>query len=281
MVHKTGLIKASVFGVITITLGLLMACGGTVLTPLPPTPAAPTAPAAPLLAKPTVVPTIPKPDPAALAEPTPTPLDPTVAPELTPTPLDPTVGAVEFAIYKLNPGYEEARILQDNGQMNQKDLYGRYFKPVEDPYYIYILQQDSTDAVDVIFPNDSFSARTNPVPAGEEVWVPRDFNNWFYLDENKGQESILLVATRERNAGLEELVLSPPQPGEISKDDFREALRQSLINSQEASASRGIGGVIQKKASSLIFPDGNIRNVDVAAIGGTVDYVYKIGFEHK
>jgi hypothetical protein len=274
MVHKTGSIKASVFGVITITLGLLVACGGTVLTPLPPTEPTP-APAATLLAEPTVVPAVPTPEPTPQSEPTPTPLDPTV------TPLDSTVGAVEFAIYKLNPGNDEARILQDNGTMNQKDLYGVYFKPVEDPYYIYILQQDSTDAVDVIFPNDSFSAQTNPVPAGKEVWVPRDFNNWFYLDENKGQEAILLVATRERNAGLEELVLSPPQPGEVSKDDFREALRQSLINSQEASASRGIGGVVQKKASALIFPDGNIRNVDVAAIGGSVDYVYKIGFEHK
>jgi hypothetical protein len=274
MVRKTGSIKASVFGVITITLGLLVACGGTVLTPLPPTEPTP-APAATLLAEPTVVPAVPTPEPTPQSEPTPTPLDPTV------TPLDSTVGAVEFAIYKLNPGNDEATILQDNGNMNQNDLYGVYFKPVEDPYYIYILQQDSTDAVDVIFPNDSFSAQTNPVPAGEEVWVPRDFNNWFYLDENKGQEAILLVATRERNAGLEELVLSPPQPGEVSKDDFREALRQSLINSQEASASRGIGGVVQKKASSLIFPDGNIRNVDVAAIGGSVDYVYKIGFDHK
>lgn len=279
MVHKTSSIKASVFGVITITLGLLMACGGTDLTPIPPT----QAPAA--LSKPTVVPTtvpaVPTPEPPPRSKPTPTPLDPTVGPELTPIPLDPTVGAVEFAIYKLNPGNDEAIILQDNGEMNQEDLYGVYFKPVEDPYYIYILQQDSTDAVDVIFPNDSFSARTNPVPAGEEVWVPRDFNNWFFLDENKGQEAILLVATRERNPGLEALVLSPPQPGEVSKDDFREALRQSLINSQEASTSRGIGGVVKKRASSLIFPDGNIRNVDVSAIGGTVDYVYKIGFEHK
>ena len=285
MPQKTSSVKTCFLGVVTILLGLLAgACGGEVLTPFPtsqkvsPTIAVSTITVPAITSQPEVHPTAVAGDATveqAASE------QSTAAEQAAPDTPEASAGTIDFAIYKLEPNSEEATVLKDAGEMTQDDLYGIYFKPVDHPYFIYILQQDSTDAVDIIFPNASYSSRTNPVLAGEEVWVPRDFNNWFYLDENKGQEAILLVATRERNLDLEALVLTPPQPGELSKDDFKEALRQSLINSQVASETRGLGGVVAKKASTLIFPDGNIRNVDVDAIGGTVDYVYKVGFEHK
>lgn len=87
--------------------------------------------------------------------------------------------------------YQES-LLQDGDVMTQQDSYAIEFQS-ETRAYIYIYQTDSVGQMFQIFPNTDFSAKRNPLKAGQFYRLPES-NNWFFLDENVGKEEIIVLA---------------------------------------------------------------------------------------
>ncbi len=97
------------------------------------------------------------------------------------------------------------------------------FTPSEDDVYIYIFMTDSHNNVARLFPTDDFkgaaSSNKNPIKKGQQYFIPSASKS-FQLDNNIGEESIYLIATRQADAVLEnqyKAMLSAQQANEIEK----------------------------------------------------------------
>ena len=250
------------------------ACGGdapklTVLTPTPipqaaataitPEPAIekePTTQVIPPTSEPVTQAAAPSPEPPAPTEPS------AESPESTPIEL-------RLIIMKRAPD-DTVTVLEEGGVLTGDDFYGIFFEPAEDSW-VYILQQDSTTAIDVLFPNPDFSDLTNPVPGGTAVWIPKNVNNWFHLDQNIGAESFFVVASKEQNQELETIIAGHQ----------REVLLGPLAGFLQSDA-RGVGGSKKLDKEPKILPDGSTLELEQQLLQGEGDnFVYALRFEHK
>ena len=259
MLRNSNLLKVFTLAASIVVL-FAVACGGSeelvaitpTATPVPPTPTP--------IPTPTLVPPTPIPAPVLEAAP---------VPQVTVIASDPNL-ELSVVIAKRNPD-NTVSVLKSGGELTSEDHYGIFFRPTTDAF-IYIFQQDSSNAIDVLFPNPDYSPQSNPVPAGTEVWVPNDIDSWFFLDDNVGQEAFMVVASRERNDELESILNRPQTPG----GDLSLWLQ---------SGSRGVGGVKKSETAAVALPDG--ANVDLAETllgleqGEGGDFIYKVPFEHK
>ena len=161
-------------------------------------------------------------------------------------------------------------LLEKDGVLTSDDHYGIFFEPEADAW-VYILQRDSTTAIDVLFPNPNFSDQTNPVPGGTPVWIPRDVDNWFILDENIGPESFFVVAAKERDDDLEALIASPERVEVLG------GLAVLL-----GKRTRGLGGVEKLKAQPRVLPDGSTVPLEQQLLRSEEDsFVYALPFKHE
>ncbi len=187
--------------------------------------------------------------------------------ETPPAPSEEDTVGLKLVIMKRNPD-NTITVLENGSQMTAGDLYSIFFQPEEDAY-VYVLQQDSSKSIQVHFPNPENSDQTNPVPAGTEVWVPKDIKHWFFLDENVGQETMMVVAARERRPELEKLIGGvATKPGELASWLF--------------SPDRGSGGVRKTEEKPIALSDGTKVDLIESIVEGSGDeFVYKLDFEHK
>ena len=236
-----------------------VACGGNTreLTQLTPTP----------VLDPTVAPTKGEPATATVTAPTTVPTKPATE---TSAPTKPPIGIeLRLIIMKRAPN-DIVTVLEEGGVLTADDFYGIFFEPPADSW-VYILQQDSTGAISVLFPNPAFSDLTNPLSAGTPVWIPKDFNNWFFLDQNVGRESFFVVASKDRHKELESLI-SGDQRGDVLGPLAK------LLGEGE----RGLGGVETLKKEPKLLPDGNSPVLEEQLLRGEGDnFVYSLEFEHK
>lgn len=100
------------------------------------------------------------------------------------------------------------RLVHPGMTLTSDHLYGVYLRPAED-CFAYVFQADSAGQVQLIFPNSHFHTDGNRLSAREERWVPND-QELYELDENKGIETIYVVASREPLPELEEPVGTAP-----------------------------------------------------------------------
>jgi hypothetical protein len=74
--------------------------------------------------------------------------------------------------------------------------------------YVYVYQIDSAGNIFKLFPGSSYldpdERFDNPVEPGKLYWIPKK-NGWLVLDKQEGEEKIFVVASRSRNAKLEDL----------------------------------------------------------------------------
>ena len=95
---------------------------------------------------------------------------------------------------------------------NGSDLYsGQNFQVGFRPYatsYVYVYQIDTQGNICKLFPGgdhlDSGNSMENPLKSGQIYWIPGK-DAWLRLDDQKGKEKIYVVASRSRNALLEDL----------------------------------------------------------------------------
>lgn len=277
--ETTILAKLPVSGALLMaTAAFAIACGGgapklTVLTPTPITQAAANAitPEAAIETKPATQVIPPTSDSVTQAvAPTPEP------PAATESPTESSAESPENSLLELRliimkrAPDDTVTVLEEGGVLTADDFYGIYFEPVEDSW-VYILQQDSSAAIDVLFPNPDFSDYANPVPAGTAVWIPKDVNNWFFLDQNIGTESFFVVASKERNQELETIIAGHQ----------REVLLGPLAGFLQSDA-RGVGGSKKLEKEPKLLPDGSTLELEQQLLQGEGDnFVYSLRFEHK
>ena len=165
---------------------------------------------------------------------------------------------------------DNVTLLKKDGALTGKDHYGIFFEPTADAW-VYVLQRGSTQSIDVLFPNPAFSEQTNPVPAGTGVWVPKDVNTWFKLDENIGPESFFVVAAREQDKDLEAIIARPERVAVLGG-------LESLLKQKE----RGVGGSEKLDEEPRILSDGSTIQLEQHLLHADGDdFVYALPFEHK
>jgi outer membrane protein OmpA-like peptidoglycan-associated protein len=86
-------------------------------------------------------------------------------------------------------------ILPENATLTRRDGYAVEFTP-QDNAYVYVCQADAYGHIDTLFPNPDYGTDTNPATSDQLYRVPT-FGRWFYLDDNKGREHIVVIAHRQ------------------------------------------------------------------------------------
>jgi|GEM_PF-2396786 len=89
---------------------------------------------------------------------------------------------------------KEVLDLFDGQTLTSRDNYSISFIP-DQTCHVYVFQKDSHGKMTTLFPNPEFSEKSNPVSAAELYRLPG--NDWLYLDENKGKEEIIALASPE------------------------------------------------------------------------------------
>jgi serine/threonine protein kinase len=99
--------------------------------------------------------------------------------------------------------------------------------------YIYILNQDSRGRQYLLFPVEGLE-KSNPVPAGDGVLLPKDRRGGWVVDTAGGEDTLLVIASRAPLPFAEVLIAGLDQPG----DGVPIPLHTDM-----ATRLRGIGGL--------------------------------------
>ena len=197
----------------------------------------------------------------------------TKAEEPTATTVAPTPGdgpiELRLMIMKRSPN-NTVTVLKEGDEMTADDFYGIFFETPVDAW-VYVLQQDSTGAISVLFPNPAYSEQVNPLSGGTPVWIPKDYNNWFFLDQNVGRESFFVIASKEQNKDLE-IMLAGDLRGEVL----------GPLGKLLDDGGRGLGGVEKLAEAPKLLPDGTSAVLEEQILKGDGDnFVYTLEFDHK
>ena len=99
--------------------------------------------------------------------------------------------ALEAEFFYQKGGEREFRILKEGTSLTSgKDYYFIFFRLLQD-CYVYILQEDSSGKIELLFPKENESAL---VEANKDYWIPQT-GKLYKLDYTKGEERIYLLAT--------------------------------------------------------------------------------------
>lgn len=121
----------------------------------------------------------------------------------TPTYAQPLKIKVQF-LYDDQAG--KIRPLTSESVLKSGQRLGVAFKPETD-CYVYIFWWDETGSVWKMFPNPKYGDGDGKVLAGKTYWLPsrKGQQHWYVLNQTPGMETIYFVASRNKNATLDEL----------------------------------------------------------------------------
>ena len=106
------------------------------------------------------------------------------------------------------------QVINNGDTVNSGDLYRIYLRP-ELNSYVYIYQKDASRG-EWLFPKSNISLK-NPLSGGIDYWIPsRDGS--FKLDETVGEETIFIIASKERSLDLESLMEERSSSQEVVTD---------------------------------------------------------------
>ena len=162
---------------------------------------------------------------------------------------------VILQIKGLRDGME--RIVHDGDSLDANDRYAVEFK-TRDMAFIYIFQIDSAGNVQKLFPKSDLSQHGNPTDPQSVYRIPSPVR-WLQLDENKGVEKIILLASHE----------PVDNPQEICMDAVGE--------SYQASNTRGVGGVRRDKPA----PDSSSHGAETLSDDNGNHFVMMRHFLHR
>ena len=109
--------------------------------------------------------------------------------------------AVDVGVFYEDPE-SRPRKLGEGAVLRSGDGYRIYFEPHQS-CYVYIFQVDGSGTLFRLYPNPDYGTRDNFAQARTAYWVPKD--EWFALDNTRGEEVLYVVATTERREDIEDL----------------------------------------------------------------------------
>jgi len=86
-------------------------------------------------------------------------------------------------------------VLKNGAVLTDEDGYAVEFK-FKSKLYVYIGQIDSAGSLSLIFPNPEYLPAKNPVKANLFFRIPQ-YGNWFKLDNTAGDETVIVLASKE------------------------------------------------------------------------------------
>jgi hypothetical protein len=164
--------------------------------------------------------------------------------------------------------YEEGKKLipfYENDVLHSGQGYTMYVNP-SDTCYLYIFQVDSLGNVSKLFPNKEYHTLDNPVLAAQKIWIPNE-NEVFYLDETTGEETIFIVASRNKVPEFEREDFS-----DISLKDLRQTVSLKRM---------GVAGVKDKIANTVLEDKKRGALELKKKLQSSGDFYYEMKFWHK
>ena len=181
---------------------------------------------------------------------------------------------VELGVVKEQPG-GKISLLNEGDPLRAADNFAVVVKP-DSPAYIYIWQMDSSGEVFRVFPNSDFNPRGNPVSAKTEVWLPvaKGQREWFHLDQNPGQEEIVIVASADPLQDLEDPLGLLSLSGVVDAD----TKRKIISDLHRAQAKLNVGKPTQDAVHAAQPPSGSspVRSLE----GNSKGFYYQIRLKH-
>ena len=182
--------------------------------------------------------------------------------------------AVELGVVKEHTG-GNISLLNEGDPLRAADNFAVVVKP-ENPSYIYIWQTDSSGEVFRVFPNSDFNPQGNPVSAKTEVWLPvaKGQRQWFHLDQNPGEEEIVVVASTEPLQDLEDPLGLLSLSGVVDAD----TKRKIISDLHKAQAKLGIGKPVQD--ASPVAQSSPRSSPTRSLEGSSKGFYYQIRLKH-
>ena len=134
-------------------------------------------------------------------------------------------------------GEDKLQPLTNDSVVNSGDHYKVQFRSAENAY-VYIFQIDSSAQIYQLFPlqqglGEATAANDNPVKADQTYFIP-DKDKAFQLDDQVGSEHIHVLAFREQNKDLEQLVKQLESAREQQNSRLIEELQNSIMKLLQA-----------------------------------------------
>jgi Domain of unknown function (DUF4384) len=155
---------------------------------------------------------------------------------------------------------EDGALLRDGvGRPGEKgdDLKVRF--EVNVPCYVYAVWVDATAWATPLFPEGPGYAFENPVQPHKSYGLPGG-DDWFYLDDYRGVETVYVVASREPLADLEQVL------GELHGKEraFRQDVERPTLLDEPGEVTRGLAGTRPGRAD-VVARDGTSHEVETQA----------------
>lgn len=165
--------------------------------------------------------------------------------------------------------------LREGMVLTSEDNYSIYLNP-DTESYVYVYQVDSRGKVLRLFPNPQFSSAHNPLTRRKHYWIPDKLENGkathLYLDENKGQEVIYVLASKSQMPEFETIK-------DVDVDRFIKAIKQHegrgeirMMGVQGTRTSQVVSRVTAVQGNQMDF-----FGKRLSAVGG---FYYKLQFFH-
>ena len=147
--------------------------------------------------------------------------------------------------------------------LSSRDNYFLTFTP-DHACFVYIFQFDSHKTVTQLFPNPDFTKESNPVVSGRRQRVPGSEHGWLFLDENKGEEELVVMAYPEP--------LPDPLKVALSLIDHSDSEIFPVPRNEKRPATRGPKGV-RETSGDILFVSKNKSSKDIL-------FVWRNKFRH-
>lgn len=182
--------------------------------------------------------------------------------------------AVRIGVLKEEPSGRIV-LLNEGDPLRAADNFAVTVQP-ENPSYVYIWQTDSSGEVFRVFPNADFSPQGNPVAGKTEVWLPvaKNKRQWFHLDQNPGEEEIVIAVSTDQLQELEDPLGLLSLSGVVDAD----TKRKIISDLHRAKAKLGIGQPVQD-ASRVAQPSPSSSPTRFLE-GNSKGFYYQIRLKH-
>jgi serine/threonine protein kinase len=167
--------------------------------------------------------------------------------------------------------FEEIVVRKDS-TLKSNDNFKIYLKTTQD-CYVYVLMFDSEGKAGMLFPS-SMAGTNNRVKANKNYQIPAG-DNWFFLDEKTGTETIYVIADINPMTEIDRLLVDMERKGSRQqKEDSQKILTQVAV------LKRGVGGVSSGKPITFKTSDGDAINNVTQIVKGRGSLVWSVSFKH-
>ncbi|TAL10474.1 MAG: DUF4384 domain-containing protein [Nitrospirae bacterium] len=181
---------------------------------------------------------------------------------------------VEVGVIKEQTG-GKISLLNEGDPLRATDNFAVVVRP-DNPSYVYIWQTDSSGEVFRVFPNSDFNPLGNPVSAKTEVWLPvaKNQRQWFHLDQNPGEEEIVVVVSSDPLQDLEDPLGLLSLSGVVDADTKRKIVSDLHRAQAKLSVGKPAQGASQVAQSSS--GSSPVRSLE----GNSKGFYYQIRLKH-